>query len=180
MVPDPPASTSTENLLEMQILELCPWPTESETLGQGKQSGFNNPPGWFWCILNFENYCPKGKKSYRGLCPEYATCFLLFSLSKWSWEDSFWQHIMHIFLLLYEVFYFLWDYSAFYKPFCVFVFSFHFMAVSISKQEQNLMEGKKYAKVRGDSWGIWQIWKSRLSVGRRKAWEGRVDREAQG
>lgn len=52
VVPGPAASVSAGNLLEMQIVRLCPRPTESDTLGVGPINlCFNKPSRRFRCKL---------------------------------------------------------------------------------------------------------------------------------
>ena len=58
VVPGPAASVSLGNTWEMQILQLHPRSTESETVMVGpRKLCFNKPSRWFWCKLKFENHC---------------------------------------------------------------------------------------------------------------------------
>lgn len=57
-MPEPTASVSPRNLLEMQILSPHRIPTESETLGvESIQWHCHRPCGGCWCTLKFEKHC---------------------------------------------------------------------------------------------------------------------------
>ena len=60
------ASISLGNLLEKQILEHHPRPTESDTWGIEVN---NLTPRWFWCTLKLENHCHRavGNSKWRSM-----------------------------------------------------------------------------------------------------------------
>lgn len=68
--PGPAASVSLGNTWEMQILQLHPSSTESETLMvRPRKLCFNKPSRWFRCKLKFENHCSNvylGNNSSKG------------------------------------------------------------------------------------------------------------------
>lgn len=113
----PEASAAPGKLSEMHILRPHSISTESEFLGVGNQpSGFNKPSGVVLTGWHAQNFC--SQKAIR-------VKFLKFFASFWLYFNH--AHIYHIFFLLKELLYTLWDpcFDSFLKR-IISHMSFHF------------------------------------------------------